>query len=201
MRLADVRAIRYGDVLVDGQRWPGFLHVVEHPQGRVLVDTGLIDSTPELDEEWSPRFDPDAIPRDVACVINTHLHFDHCGGNRLFAGTPIYVQRLEREAARAEGYTIAQWVEFEGATYVELEGEQEVLPGLRVVPTPGHTPGHQSVLVETDDGLVVVAGDVAYTWSAFDAPGNDAAVTVAQLSPTRIWLAHERAPRDATTPT
>jgi glyoxylase-like metal-dependent hydrolase (beta-lactamase superfamily II) len=94
MRLADVRAIRYGDVLVEGQRWPGFLHVVEHPQGRVLVDTGLIDSTPELDAEWSPRFDPDAIPRDVVCVINTHLHFDHCGGNRLFAGTPIYVQRL-----------------------------------------------------------------------------------------------------------
>jgi N-acyl homoserine lactone hydrolase len=134
-------------------------------------------------------------------VINTHLHFDHCGGNRLFAGTPIYVQRLEREAARAEGYTIAQWVEFEGATYVELEGEQEVLPGLRLLPTPGHTSGHQSVLVETDDGLVVVAGDVAYTWTAFDAPENDAAVTLARLSPTRIWLAHESAPRDATTPT
>jgi N-acyl homoserine lactone hydrolase len=201
MRLPDVRAIRYGDVLVEGQRWPGFLHVVEHPQGRVLIDTGLIDSTPELDAEWSPRFDPDAIPRDVACVINTHLHFDHCGGNRLFAGTPIYVQRLEREAARAEGYTIAQWVEFQGATYVELEGEHEVLPGVRVVPTPGHTSGHQSVLVETDDGLVVVAGDVAYTWSAFDAPENDAAVTLVDLFPTRIWLAHESTPRDGTTPT
>jgi N-acyl homoserine lactone hydrolase len=123
MRLADVRAIRYGDVLVDGERWPGFLHVVEHPQGRVLVDTGLIDSTPELDEEWSPRFDSDAIPRDVVCLINTHLHFDHCGGNRLFAGTPIYVQRREREAARTEDYTIPEWVEFEGATYVQLEGE------------------------------------------------------------------------------
>jgi hypothetical protein len=48
---------------------------------------------------------------------------------------------------------------------------------------------------------VVVAGDVAYTWSAFDAPENDAAVTLARLSPTRIWLAHEGEPRDATTPT
>jgi len=114
MRLDDVVAIRYGDVLVEGERWPGYIHVVEHPDGRVLVDTGLIDSTPELDEEWSPRFDADAIPRDVACVINTHLHFDHCGGNRLLAGTPIYVQRLEREAARAEDYTIPDWVEFEG---------------------------------------------------------------------------------------
>jgi N-acyl homoserine lactone hydrolase len=200
MRLADVQAIQYGDVLVEGERWPGFLHLVEHPQGRVVVDTGLIDSTPELDEEWSPRFDPGAIPRDVLCVINTHLHFDHCGGNRLFTGTPIYVQRLEREEARAEDYTIPEWVEFEGATYVELEGEHTILPGLRVVPTPGHTPGHQSVLVETDEGLVVVAGDVAYSWSEFDAPANDAAARLTGLAPRRIWLAHETAPRDAPSP-
>ena len=197
MRLEDVRAIRYGDVQVEGERWPGFLHVVEHQQGRVLVDTGLIDSTPELDEEWSPRFDPDAIPRDVVCVINTHLHFDHCGGNRLFAGTPIYVQRREREEARTVGYTIPEWVEFDGAQYVELEGEAEILPGLRVVPTPGHTPAHQSVLVATDDGLVIVAGDVAYTWAEFDEPNNTAAARLSSLGPRRIWLAHESTPRDA----
>jgi N-acyl homoserine lactone hydrolase len=196
VRLKDVRAIRYGDVLVEGERWPGFLHVVEHPHGPVLVDTGLIDSTPELDEEFSPRFDPDTIPRDVVCVINTHLHFDHCGGNRLFAGIPIYVQRLEREAARAEGYTIPEWVDFDGAHYVELDGEEELVPGLRVVPTPGHTPGHQSVLVETDEGLVVVGGDVAYTWGEFDDPANEAATLLAGLAPRRIWLAHESAPRD-----
>jgi len=196
MQLTDVRAINYGDVLVEGERWPGFLHVVEHPQGRVLVDTGLIDSTPDLDQEFSPRFDPDKIPRDVACVINTHLHFDHCGGNRLFAGVPIYVQRLEREAARTEDY-IPEWVEFEGARYVELEGEKELLPGVRVIPTPGHTPGHQSVLVDTDAGLVVVAGDVAYTWGEFDDPSNEAAAMLAALGPRRVWLAHESAPRDS----
>jgi N-acyl homoserine lactone hydrolase len=197
VRLADIRAIRYGDVLVEGERWPGFIHVVEHPQGRVLVDTGLIDSTPELDEQWSPRFDPDTIPRDAVCVINTHLHFDHCGGNRLFAGKPIYVQRLEREAARAEDYTIPEWVDFAGATYVELEGEEEVLPGLRVLPTPGHTPGHQSVLVATDEGLAVVAGDVAYTWGEFDDPTNEAAAMLTGLAPRQIWLAHETTPRNA----
>jgi len=196
VRLPDVQAIRYGDVLVEGERWPGFLHVIDHPRGRVLVDTGLIDSTPELEAQWSPRFDPDAIPRDVAFVINTHLHFDHCGGNRLFAGTPIYVQRLEREAAHAEGYATPGWVDFEGATYAELDGEQELLPGVRVVPTPGHTAGHQSVLVETDGGLVVVAGDVAYTWPEFDEPTNAAAAMLTSLSPRRIWLAHEETPRD-----
>jgi len=197
MRLDDVQPIRYGDVLVEGERWPGFLHVIERRRGRVLVDTGLIDSTPELDEQWSPRFDPELIPRDVVFVINTHLHFDHRGGNRLFAGVPIYVQRLEREAARAEDYTIPEWVDFDGARYVEVEGEEELLPGVRVVPTPGHTPGHQSVLVETDAGLIVVGGDVAYSWSEFDDPANAAARMLDRLAPRRIWLAHDPAPRDA----
>src|SRR5207248_10711835 len=130
---------------------------------------------------------------DVDCVINTHLHFDHCGGNRLFAGTPIHVQRLERENARVPDYTIAEWVEFEGATYVEHDGEAEIAPGVRVLPTPGHTRGHQSVLVETEDGLVVVAGNVAYRWEDFDA----AAGPLLELGARRIWLAHETEPRDA----
>ena len=125
--------------------------------------------------------------------MNTHLHFDHCGGNRLFPGLPIYVQRLEREAARVPGYTIPEWVEFEGARYVELDGAAEIVPGVRVVRTPGHTPGHQSVLVETEDGLVVVAGDVAYRWEDFDA----AAGPLLGLGARRIWLAHETEPRDA----
>ena len=196
MRLDDVRAIRYGDVLVEGSRWPNCIHVVEHPEGRVLVDTGMIDSTPELDEEWgpTPKPLPDELVLRVALVINTHLHFDHCGGNRLFAGTPIHVQRVEREAARAPDYTIPEWVEFEGATYVEHDGEAEILPGVRVLPTPGHTSGHQSVLVDTDDGLVVVGGDVGYTWKQFDE--SESGRMLLSLAPRRIWLAHVAEPRD-----
>ena len=200
MKLDDVRAIQYGDVLVEGERWPNSIHVVERAAGRVLVDTGMIDSTPELDAEWHPTIYPERIPRDVGLVVNTHLHFDHCGGNRLFAGLPIYVQRIEREAAREPGYTIPEWVEFEGARYVELDGEAVIAPGLRVLPTPGHTPGHQSVLVDTEDGLVVVGGDVAYTWQEFDEPTNEAAAALTQLAPRRIWLAHESTPRDSPLP-
>jgi N-acyl homoserine lactone hydrolase len=194
VKLDDVRAIQYGDVLVDGERWPNSIHAIEHPHGRVLVDTGMIDSTPELDAEWGIRFDPSLIPRDVICVINTHLHFDHCGGNRLFAGTPIHVQRVEREAARAEDYTIPAWAEFDGATYVEHDGEAEIVPGVRVLPTPGHTAGHQSVLVDTDDGLVVLAGDVGYSWKQFDASASGRLLL--SLRPRRIWLAHQAEPRD-----
>jgi N-acyl homoserine lactone hydrolase len=193
MQLSDVRPVHVSDVLVYGEPWPGYLHVIDHPDGRILVDTGMIDSTPELDEEWGPTIYPERIPREAALVINTHLHFDHCGGNRLFPGVPIYVQRRELEAARELGYTIPGWVEFEGATYVELDGEAEIAAGVRVLPTPGHTPGHQSVLVDTEDGLVVVAGDVTYRWEDFDA----AAGPLLELDARRIWLAHEAEPRDA----
>jgi N-acyl homoserine lactone hydrolase len=194
VKLGDIRAIQYGDVLVDGGLWPNCVHVIEHPDGRVLGDTGMIDSTPELDEEWGVRFDAAKIPRDAVCVINTHLHFDHCGGNRLFAGTPIHVQRTELEAARTPGYTIPEWVEFDGATYVEHDGEAEIAPGVRVLPTPGHAPGHQAVLVDTDDGLVIVGGDVGYTWKQFDE--SKSGQLLLSLQPRRIWLAHQTAPRD-----
>ena len=156
------------EVVVAGDRWPGFSDTIEHPDGLILVDTGMIDSTPELDQEWSPT--PHPLPEDlvrrVAVVVNTHLHFDHCGGNRLFPGVPTHVQRRELADARTEDdYTIPEWVDFEGATYVEHEGEVEILPGVRLMPAPGHTPGHQIVVVETDEGLVVLGGDVGYSFA------------------------------------
>jgi N-acyl homoserine lactone hydrolase len=83
---------------------------------------------------------------------------------------------------------------------VELDGARELAPGVRVLPTPGHTPGHQSVLVDTEDGLVVVGGDVAYTWPEFDEPTNEAAAALTQLAPRRIWLAHESTPRESPLP-
>jgi N-acyl homoserine lactone hydrolase len=76
----------------------------------------------------------------IDIVVNTHLHFDHCGGNHLFAGRPIYVQGRELDDARSEDdYTIREWVEAPGVRYVPVDGELELLPGLRLVPAPGHT--------------------------------------------------------------
>ena len=85
---------------------------------------------------------PDEFVSRVAIVVNTHLHFDHCGGNRLFPGVPIHVQGRELADARTQDdYTIREWVDFPGATYVEHDGEAEILPGVRLVPAPGHTRG------------------------------------------------------------
>jgi len=175
--------------------FPVFVHTIDHADGLVLVDTGMIDSTPELDEEWEPVPRSENVPRDVVCVINTHLHFDHCGGNRLFPGVPIHVQARELADARAvDGHTIRDWVDFPEAAYVEHDGEAEVLPGVRLLPTPGHTRGHQSVLVDTPSGLVVLGGDVAYTFRELGTGTTEGQRRVLALgAPT--WLAHAERPK------
>src|SRR2546423_15395227 len=99
----------------EGVRWPVGVHVIDHPAARVLVDTGMTELRPEV-VDMDPRLVPlseqafDLAGVDV--VVNTHLHFDHCGVNHLFAGRPIYVQRQELEDARTEDdYTIRERAE------------------------------------------------------------------------------------------
>jgi N-acyl homoserine lactone hydrolase len=176
----------------EGKVLPVFVHTIEHPEGLVLVDTGMIDSTPDLDEEWHPTpypLPPELVAR-VSLVINTHLHFDHCGGNRLFPRVPIHVQARELADARSEeDYTVPDWVDFPGATYVEHHGDADLLPGVRLLPTPGHTAGHQAVLVDTGEGEVVIGGDVAYTFKELGLAKTAGQRRVLDLGlPT--WLAH-----------
>ena len=112
------------DVQAFGGTFPVFAHTIDHPDGLVLVDTGMTGSHPLVEEEWHPRGYPERIPRDVVCVINTHLHFDHCGGNVLFPGVPIHVQARElADALTQEDYTVREWVDFDGANYIEHDGE------------------------------------------------------------------------------
>jgi N-acyl homoserine lactone hydrolase len=182
------------ELIAEGEKLPVFVWTIDHPAGRVLVDTGMIDTRPEI-EDMSPTPHPENIPRDVACVINTHMDFDHCGGNRLFPGVPIHVQARELADARSlDDYTIREWVDFEGATYVEHEGEVELLPGIRLLPAPGHTDGHQVVVVETGARPVVVGGDVAVWFGELDEPHSEGQLRVRALDPELVWLAHEREP-------
>jgi len=183
------------ELVVEGVTWPGLVHTIDHPEGLVLVDTGMIDSAPEV-EDLHPIPHPlryELVNR-VAVVVNTHLHFDHCGGNRLFPGLPIHVQRRELADARTQDdYTIREWVDFPGAVYAEHDGEEEILPGVRLVPAPGHTEGHQIVVVETDEGPVVLGGDVGYSFADIglgDTPGKRLVLELAALT----YLAHARNP-------
>jgi N-acyl homoserine lactone hydrolase len=188
-----VRPLHFADVTVDGELWPVFGWAVDGPDGTILVDTGMIDSTPELDVEWGPVLRPWPDVGDVVAVVNTHLHFDHCGGNRRFAGTPTYVQRAELEAAVEPDYLV-DWVRFPGATYVELDGDADLFEGVSVLFTPGHSPGHQAVVLETAEGLVVLAGDVTYSMRELIAGGQPSIDRIHELRPALVYLAHHERP-------
>jgi N-acyl homoserine lactone hydrolase len=141
-------------------------YLVRHPLGTLLFDTGM-GRHPDVDSHYRPRRTgvAEALARagsgvaDIDLLTNCHLHFDHCGGNGLFPGRPIFTQAVELATARTvEDYTLAELIDTPGARYEELSGESEVLPGVLLIPTPGHTEGHQSLVVRQPDGTVVVAG-------------------------------------------
>ena len=145
--------------------------VIKHPRaGAILVDTGVGWPT-ELVPEWKVvnRHAADALaehdlsPADVRIVINSHLHFDHCGQNAVFKHAPFYIQRSELARARLSETVAAQWFDFAGARFELVDGDAQIADGVRVVATPGHTVGHQSVIVDTPDGGSVMIGDAAYT--------------------------------------
>jgi N-acyl homoserine lactone hydrolase len=139
-------------------------YVVGHPQGRVLFDTGM-GSAAEVDAHYRPRRVAlsDALGAagltlsDIDLVANCHLHFDHCGGNPLLGELPVFVQAIELENARTtEDYTLPELIE--ANRFEQVSGAAEILPRVHLLPTPGHTAGHQSLIVRQRDGAVVVAG-------------------------------------------
>ena len=140
---------------VDGLDWPVHGFVVSFPGGDALDELGM-------------------TPGDIGLVINTHLHFDHCGQNAVFKHAAFYVQRAELDRARRESPKLTDWFDFMDARFELLDGDAEVLPGLRVIATPGHTVGHQSVLVDSADGQSdVLVGDAAYTPRQYLDPASD----------------------------
>jgi N-acyl homoserine lactone hydrolase len=194
-----VTPVLVADLLAEGEPMPLYVHVIDHPDGRVLVDTGMTEEHPAVRAALDPRLYPLGGQEDfdlagIDIVVNTHLHADHCGGNHLFAGRPIYVQRRELDDARSEDDYIREWVDAPGVRYAPVDGELELLPGLRLVPAPGHTRGSQVVVVETGGRPVVVGGDVAVWHGEFDEPPTEGRLRVLALDPELVWLTHEHEP-------
>jgi N-acyl homoserine lactone hydrolase len=163
----------------------------------VLVDTGMTELHPllaDMDPRLSPLTEQDIDLASIDMVVNTHLHGDHIGGNHLFAGTPIYVQRRELEDARGEDYTIPEWLDAPGVEYVPVDGELELLPGVRLVPAPGHTRGIQMVVVETGERPTIICGDVAVWFGELDEPETEGQRLIHELKPELVWLAHAHEP-------
>ena len=100
-----ITPVRVADLLAEGERMPVYVHIIDHPDARVLVDTGMTELHPaaaDLDPRLLPLNTQNFDLAGIDIVVNTHLHFDHCGGNHLFAGRPIDVQRRELDDARNE---------------------------------------------------------------------------------------------------
>jgi N-acyl homoserine lactone hydrolase len=188
-------------------------YLVEHPLGTLLFDTGM-GSHPEVDAHYRPRrhelvptvADVGARPDQVTHVTNCHLHFDHCGGNPLLADRPIFVQATELSTARTtHDYTLPELVE--SGRYELLDGEGEILRGVSLIPTPGHTAGHQSLIVRRLDGNVIVAGQSHDTATGYSRDvlswrhGHGQSVPAAPewigllqaLDPKAVFFAHDRA--------
>jgi N-acyl homoserine lactone hydrolase len=175
-------------------------YLIEHPDGLVLFDTGLGVADDETEAHYRPHRRhlvealrrAGAAPDDVQLIVNCHLHFDHCGGNPAFPGRPIIVQAPELESARQSGYTIPEAIDFPDVNYQSIAGELELLPGVWVLPTPGHTDGHQSVVVRCEDGSVVLAGQAHDTATEFAADLRAAALSRESADttppPYRAWM-------------
>ena len=175
---------------------------IRHSSGILLIDTGIGEGNDWIDENYRPvrRAVRDALaaasldPDEVRAIINTHLHFDHCGQNRAFPGVAIVTQRAELEAARSEGHSIRDWVDFPGAAHVPVDGDGEIAEGVSVLATPGHTVGHQSVTVRAGDGLVLIVGQAAQDARSFaTGTADDSIRRLRELNADRIHFSHDRA--------
>jgi glyoxylase-like metal-dependent hydrolase (beta-lactamase superfamily II) len=169
--------------------------LVEHPDGLVLVDTALgnkedakfhdIYGVENAGGEGRTLLE-DGLgqlghsPDDITLVIDTHLHFDHAGGNTwVDAGGSVHptFPRARYVVQRGEHHWATHTNERTAASYFAwnyepvmaaglldfVDGEVEHWPGVRLMPTPGHTPHHQGVLLESDGERLFYAADLMPT--------------------------------------
>jgi N-acyl homoserine lactone hydrolase len=220
-----VHALRLGTITVDrGGMIYGFRRgqlidipvwsaAIEGGGHRILVDTGLADP-----QRWSAYNPCTQAPdetlaaalaelgwkhADIDIVVNTHLHYDHCENNPFLPQARFYVSELEWAYAQrpVPSHVWSYQAPWTGAEVTEQNYTlvradcYEILPGLRMISTPGHTPGHQSVLVHTGEGVVCIAGDAACLMESLTIPtppGNNVSVEDSLRS---IWKIRASADR------
>ena len=146
--------------------------LVRGPDATVLIDTGVGPEPRSFMSGAGARLIDElaslgARPEDVDVVVHTHLHVDHVGWDGHFPNARYVVHRdewsffMSTESLRGRPHLEEKLVPLEQAGRVELlTGEADVADGVRLVPTPGHTPGHMSVRLESERDRLMVLGDV-----------------------------------------
>jgi N-acyl homoserine lactone hydrolase len=208
-------------------RSPVPAYLIEHPRGRILFDTGLgLRFRRDIDSKLGPadtgfEFDEsadiavrlraaDVDPGAIDWIVNSHFHADHCGGNASIPNATVIVQSRELAWAQAAGETrVYDSADFEvGHPIKAIDGELDLFGDgvVRIVPTPGHTPGHQSMIVKLPGGDVLLAADCCYLKQSLDglvtspadhdqAQARDTLRRLARLrgQGTRIFFGHDSA--------
>jgi N-acyl homoserine lactone hydrolase len=174
---------------------PVWSALLRTPEGLIVFDTGL---HPVHVERPEATFGPNpsmritmasddaivlrlaalgVIPDDVAIVVNSHLHFDHAGNNRAFPNATFIVQGEQLAYAKGRPNFPAIYWDDPALRYLPASGRARVAAGVEVVPTPGHAPGHQSLVVDlAETGRLVLCGDAAFTRENLERgeiPGQD----------------------------
>ncbi|MGE0822867.1 MAG: N-acyl homoserine lactonase family protein [Candidatus Binatia bacterium] len=165
-------------------------YLITHPKGNVVFDTGvhcqvMNDPVGRLGEALAKSFVSRTkpgeeiiaqlaqfklTPNDITYVINSHFHFDHCGGNEFFPQSTIFVQKNEMDAARDPAMRKKAFFDPKDfdhkLNYQTVDGEHDLFGdgAIVIIPTHGHTPGHQSLRVRlTQHNDIVLTGDACYT--------------------------------------
>lgn len=149
--------------------FPVHAWVLRHPDGAILVDTGIGQGNDAIDGWYGPEVVAleEALASvhlgtgDIAAVVLSHLHFDHCGQQRQ-CGAPVFLQAAEHREAQRPSYTIAEWASVPRGRLRLVNGDEEIAEGVRLIATPGHTPGHQSVVIEAAETRAVLGAQCAY---------------------------------------
>lgn len=174
--------------IVNGTMVPAPAWYIEGADKKMLIDTGTgkaeevisvqgrygpplkVVTDPEQEITWQlDRLGVGA--EDIDIVVHTHLHFDHVGSNELFPNATFLVNEAELPWALCPPpYGVYYYREFSHHVRKVLDqiqivhGDYHVAPGIRIVFTGGHSPGHSVVFVETGVGTVVLAGDAVYNY-------------------------------------
>ena len=174
-----------GDIAV-----PCFVFLIEGGGKKIMVDTSTAPTERAHKYHHAGSWQPEGYsiperladlgmtPKDIDIVLFTHLHWDHCYFMEQFTNATFFVHKAELEFAldpipvyykSYEHPSLGITRPFEGVDFEIVDGEVEIMDGIRYVPTPGHSPGHMNIEVTGETGVYSCCGDVAFLYDNFEA--------------------------------